>query len=394
MNLNDIKVGIIGGGQLGKMLLQEAKKLDLYVCVLAPSKDSPAGRIADELIIGNLYDGDKISELVKKCNVTTYEIEHINTEILCRLEKEGYKIYPSPKILRTINNKYIQKQFLRKNNLPTLEFEKNSDLETIASKFGFPFVQKACTGGYDGRGVKIIKTDKDFENALKCDSFAEKYVEFEKELAVIVSRGIDGEVQVFPVVEMMFNYNKNICDMIICPGRIEKYLAEEAQKLAIKCVELLDGVGVFAIEMFLTKDNKLLINEIAPRVHNSGHHTIESCITSQFQQHIRAICNLPLGATDVIIPSVMVNILGEEGKNGHPFYKGLNDIMKISGVNVHIYGKKTVRPFRKMGHITVVDKSIAKAFSKATQIKEILRATSLEGDSYEKQKENWNNNGQ
>ncbi|RKD29039.1 5-(carboxyamino)imidazole ribonucleotide synthase [Thermohalobacter berrensis] len=379
MNLNDTKVGIIGGGQLGKMLIQEAKKMDFYVCVLAPSINSPAAKIADEVIVGDLYDEEKISEIVKKCDVTTYEIEHINTDILCSLEEEGYRIYPSPKILKTINNKYVQKEFLRKNNLPTPEFEKISDLKYTASKFGFPFVQKACIGGYDGRGVEVIKTEKDFSNALECDSFAEKYVEFEKELAVIVSRGINGEVKVFPVVEMMFDHNKNICDRIIAPGRIEKDIVEKVQEIAIKCVELLDGVGVFAIEMFLTKGGRVLINEIAPRVHNSGHYTIEACVTSQFEQHIRAICNLPLGSTDLIIPAVMVNILGEEGKNGHPFYKGLEDIMKISGVNIHIYGKKIVKPFRKMGHITVVDKSVEKAFSKATQVNRILKAISLEG---------------
>ncbi|EOD00162.1 5-(carboxyamino)imidazole ribonucleotide synthase [Caldisalinibacter kiritimatiensis] len=383
MNLNDIRVGIIGGGQLGKMLIQEAKKMDFYVCVLTPSADSPAAKIADEIIVGDLYDEDKISDIVRKCDVTTYEIEHINTDILCSLEEEGHKIYPYPKILKTINNKYVQKEFLRKNNLPTSEFEKISDLNDIASKFGFPFVQKACVGGYDGRGVKVIKSEKDFNSALECDSFAEKYVEFEKEFSVIVSRGINGEVKVFPVVEMMFDENKNICDKIISPGRIERYITEQAQEIAINCIELLNGVGVFAIEMFLTKDKKVLINEIAPRVHNSGHHTIESCITSQFEQHIRAICNLPLGGADLIIPSVMVNILGEEGEYGHPFYKGLEDVMKISGVNVHIYGKKTIKPFRKMGHITVVDNDIEKALGKAMKVNKMLRAISLEGDNHE-----------
>lgn len=383
MNLNDIKVGIIGGGQLGKMLVQEAKKMDFYVCVLTPSLDSPAAKIADEVIAGDLYDEDKISEIVIKCDVTTYEIEHINTDILYRLEEEGYRIYPSPKILKTINNKYVQKEFLRKNNLPTSEFEKITHLKDIALKYGFPFVQKACVGGYDGRGVKVIKSEKDFNNALECDSFAEKYVEFEKELAVIVSRGINKEVKVFPVIEMMFDDDKNICDKIISPGRIERDIAEKAQEIAIKCVELLDGVGVFAIEMFLTKDKRVLINEIAPRVHNSGHHTIESCVTSQFEQHIRAICNLPLGATDLIIPSVMVNILGKEGGYGHPFYEGLQDVMEISGVNVHIYGKKTIKPFRKMGHITVVDNDIEKALLKAMKVDKMLKAISLEGDKHE-----------
>lgn len=376
MNPRNFKIGIIGGGQLGKMLVQEAKRMDFTVVVLDPELKSPGGQLADEHIVGGLNDSVKIRELVEKCDVTTFEIENINTEILLKLEDEGNTILPSPRVLDVIKDKSKQKEMLVNNNLPTAKWERIKDVKETAKSLGLPFVQKACCGGYDGRGVYIIKNESDFEKALDTESLGEECVNIEKELAVMVARNTERETKSFPVVEMVFNEAENICDMIVAPGKIDKELERRVKELAVKTVEALSGVGVFGVEMFLTKDNEILINEIAPRVHNSGHYTIESCITSQFEQHLRAICGMPLGSAELIIPSVVVNILGEEGHYGNPYYRGLKNVLAIPGVNVHIYGKEHIKPFRKMGHVTVVDKDIEKAIEKAFMVKENLSSIS------------------
>ncbi|MFO7887024.1 MAG: 5-(carboxyamino)imidazole ribonucleotide synthase [Eubacteriales bacterium] len=384
MNPKKFTIGIIGGGQLGKMLTREAKQMDFSVIALDPTPGSPGGSMADEQIIGNFYDKDKIIELVKKCDVTTFEIEHIDTEVLAELEKEGHKIYPSPKVLEIIKDKSLQKEMLMENNIPTSRWEIISDLGETGKSLGFPFIQKSCMGGYDGRGVFLIGGEKDFENALKVESFGEEYIDFKKELAVLVSRDIDGKIKSFPIVEMVFDQDANICDTVIAPARVDGIIADKARDIAIKCIEVLEGVGVFAVEMFLTDENEILVNEIAPRVHNSGHFTIEACMTSQFQQHIRAICGIPLGETDSLIPSVVVNILGEEDEKGSPYYKGFKEALEISGVNIHIYGKDLVKPYRKMGHVTISDRDIEKAIYKAGKVKKILKAIAKEEDKYEK----------
>jgi 5-(carboxyamino)imidazole ribonucleotide synthase len=384
MNPKEFNIGIIGGGQLGKMLISESKQMDLIVVVLDPTPESPAGRLADEQIIGDLYDKDKISELVKKCDVTTFEIEHIDTAILAELEKKGHKIYPSPKVLEIIKDKSLQKKMLVENNIPTAEWEMISDIKITGNKLGLPFIQKSCRGGYDGRGVNLIRHEGDYKNALKEESFGEKYVDFKKELSVIVARDLDGKMKSFPIVEMVFNEGENICDTVIAPARIDRVIGEKAEEIAYKCVEVLQGVGVFAVEMFLTKEDEILVNEIAPRVHNSGHYTIEACITSQFQQHIRAICGIPLGETESLIPAVVVNILGEENEKGNPYYKGFKEVLEISGVNIHIYGKDIVKPYRKMGHLTIVDRDIEKAIEKSERAKKILKAIAVKGDNNEK----------
>jgi len=384
MNPKKFTIGIIGGGQLGKMLTREAKQMDFSVIALDPTPGSPGGSMADEQIIGNFYDKDKIIELVKKCDVTTFEIEHIDTEVLAELEKEGHKIYPSPKVLEIIKDKSLQKEMLMENNIPTSRWEIISDLGETGKSLGFPFIQKSCMGGYDGRGVFLIGGEKDFENALKVESFGEEYIDFKKELAVLVSRDIDGKIKSFPIVEMVFDQDANICDTVIAPARVDGIIADKARDIAIKCIEVLEGVGVFAVEMFLTDENEILVNEIAPRVHNSGHFTIEACMTSQFQQHIRAICGISLGETDSLIPSVVVNILGEEDEKGSPYYEGFKEALEISGVNIHIYGKDLVKPYRKMGHVTIIDRDIEKAIYKAGKVKKILKAIAKEEDKYEK----------
>ena len=384
MNPKNFKIGIIGGGQLGKMLTREAKQMDFKVVALDPTPGSPGGSMADEQIIGDFYDREKIIELVKKCDVTTIEIEHIDTEVLTELEKEGHKIYPSPSILEIIKDKSLQKEMMVGNNIPTSRWEMISDLRETGKKLGFPFIQKSCRGGYDGRGVFLIRNEEDFENALKGESFGEKYIDFKKELAVLVARGIDGKIKCFPLVEMVFDEGANICDTVIAPARIDSNTADKARNMAIKCIEVLGGVGVFAVEMFLTEDDEILVNEIAPRVHNSGHFTIEACMTSQFQQHVRAICGLPLGETESMIPSVVVNIIGEEDDKGTPYYEGFKEALKIPGVNIHIYGKDIVKPYRKMGHVTITDRDIEKAISKSKKVKRILKAIAKEENSYEK----------
>lgn len=374
----DYKIGIIGGGQLGKMMVQEAKKMGFYVAILDPTEDSPAGQIADEQIISDFQDEEKIKELVYKSDIVTYEIEHINTKILKELEVKGHIIYPSPQTLEIIQDKSKQKEMLDKNNIPTSKWERVGDIYSISKKFGFPMIQKSCKGGYDGRGVLTIKEEKDFDNLLKGDSFIEEFVEFEKEIAMMVARNTKGEVKCYPLVEMIFDERANICDIVTAPASVDEKIENEAKEIAIKCVEGVNGVGVFGVEMFLTKDGRILVNEMAPRPHNSGHYTIEACSTSQFEQHIRAILGLPLGRTDLLLPAAVVNILGEKNYFGVPDYIGVNDVLSIGGVNLHIYGKKSTKPFRKMGHVTIIDKSINEVIEKANKVKEVLKVISKE----------------
>ncbi|WP_423792805.1 5-(carboxyamino)imidazole ribonucleotide synthase [Methanocaldococcus indicus] len=362
-----MNIGVIGGGQLGKMLGLKARKFSFDIKVLDPNPKCPASQVA-EVVVGDLYDEKKIKELVEWCDITTFEIEKTNTTILKELYDDGYKIYPSPYVLEIIQDKYIQKEFLKKHNIPVPKYKKIDSLDEIKE---FPVVLKARKGGYDGRGVLILKSEEDLKNAFNTPSYIEELVDIKMELAIMVARNLDGDIKCHPVVEMAFDERANICDTVIAPGRIPDDVKEEAKKIAIKIVEAFNTAGIFGIEMFLTRDNKILVNEIAPRVHNSGHYTIESCITCQFEQHLRAICNFPLGDTTQTIPAVMVNILGEgEGK---PKIYGLNEALSIPGVSVHIYGKDYVKPFRKMGHITVVDKDINKAIEKANKVKYILK---------------------
>lgn len=369
-----IKIGIIGGGQLGKMLTQKAKKMGFYVEILDPTPDSPAAQVADNQIVGDFYDENKLKELVEKNDVITYDIEHVNIKILKQLFDKGYKIYPSPYLLELIQDKLTQKHLLNKAGIPVPKFDKVEKLDPLCfEKFGFPCVQKARKGGYDGRGVVVLKDRGDLEKAIKAEAILEEFIDFEKELAVMVARNTEGEIKCYPVVEMVFNERANICDMVIVPARVEKEIEEQARKIAIKSIEALDGVGIFGVEMFLTKDGKVLLNEIAPRPHNSGHYTIEACLTCQFEQHIRAITGLPLGSTELLSPAVMVNLLGEEGYEGPPIVEGLNKALAIPGLSFHFYGKKETRPLRKMGHVTILDKNLERAIEKAKEVKDILK---------------------
>ncbi|HHW04049.1 MAG TPA: 5-(carboxyamino)imidazole ribonucleotide synthase [Thermoanaerobacterales bacterium] len=375
----DLKIGIIGGGQLGKMMAQEARKLGFRILVLDPTPGCPAAGISDAQIVADFYNAEKIKELVEKSDISTYEIEHIDTSVLKELVKNGHIVHPSPEVLETIKDKSKQKQMLNRKNIPTARWKMvERDLYSEVVDFGIPAVQKSCRGGYDGRGVFVIRERQDIPKALKSDSFLEEMVDIEKELAVMVARSARGEIKCYPVVEMAFDERANICDTVIAPARVDRRIQEEASDMAASCVEALDGVGIFGIEMFLTGDGKILVNEIAPRPHNSGHYTIEACVTSQFEQHLRAIAGFPLGSTELLIPAVMVNILGEDGYEGPPHFEGVEDVLAIPGASIHIYGKKTTKPFRKMGHVTIVDKNMERALEKAETVKRKLKVKSYQ----------------
>jgi len=377
---HNLKIGIIGGGQLGKMMTQEAKKMGFYVTILDPTPNSPAGQLADEQLVGGFHDRNKIKELVERCDVTTYDIEDIDAVVLKELVEAGHLIHPSPQILEVIQDKWKQKEVLARSGIPIARYRKVEEgaLAAAVEEFGFPVVQKACRGGYDGRGVFVIRTRDDTGRALKVESFLEEFVDIEKELAVMVARSAAGEIKCHPVVEMAFDEAANICDMVVAPAEVAQKIQDESRQIAVAVVESLGGVGIFGIEMFLDKAGNVLVNEIAPRPHNSGHYTIEACITSQFEQHIRAIMGLPLGSTELLTPAVMVNILGGEGYEGRAMFQGIRETLQIPGAALHLYGKRITRPFRKMGHVTVVDKDVENALEKAQRIKTLLRVVSEE----------------
>ncbi len=369
-----MRLGIIGGGQLGKMTAQVAKRMGFYVTVLDPWPRCPAEHIADAQIVGGLYDAARLRQLAMVSDVMTYDVEHIDTETLKELHNQGHLIYPSPYLLAVIQDKFKQNQIFEKNGIPTPRFMAVDELTSAhLAQARFPIVQKARKGGYDGRGVVILQGLEEIEKALKVPSVIEEFVDFSKELAVIVARNPAGETACYPVVEMVFDDRTNICDIVTAPARIDAITAARAQQIALQTVESLDGVGVFGIEMFLTRDGEILVNEVAPRPHNSGHYTIEACITSQFEQLIRAISGLPLGATTLLKPVAMLNLLGEPGYSGTPRIEGLQQTLAIPGVSFHLYGKEITKPFRKMGHVTVIDDDLDQAIAKIYQVKNILK---------------------
>lgn len=376
----NLKIGIIGGGQLGKMMTQEAKKMGFYVTILDPTPNSPASQLADEQLVGGFHDRNQIRHLVTRNDVTTYDIEDIDAVALKELVEEGHTVHPSPQILEIIQDKLKQKDALDRSGIPTARYRNVEDgaLTAVLEDFGFPVVQKACRGGYDGRGVFVIRTRDDIGRALKGESFLEEFVDIEKELAVMVARTDSGEIKCHPVVEMVFDEAANICDYVVAPAQVEQKIQDGSMQIAVAAVEMLGGVGIFGVELFLDKAGKVLVNEIAPRPHNSGHYTIEACVTSQFEQHIRAITGLPLGSTELLTPAVMINLLGDVGHQGPAMLQGVRDTLQISGAALHLYGKKTTRPFRKMGHVTVVDKNAGNALEKAQRIKSLLRVVSEE----------------
>lgn len=371
-NYSNIKLGIIGGGQLGKIMSQKAKKMGFHVTILDPTFNCPAAQVSDKHIVGGFHDNEKLEQLVQETDVTTFELEHVDTTILKELFDNGHNIHPSPYVIELIQNKYEQKKLLDERGVPVPAY-KNVESEEDLSSFGFPVIQKAKKEGYDGKGVYMLKSLQDVKNAIKAESFIEELVDIDKELAIIVARNIEGEIKCYPVVEMLFDDRTNICDIVMAPAKISKEIEEQALEISIKSIEVLNGVGIFGVELFLTGSGKILVNEIAPRPHNSGHYTVEACATSQFEQIIRAVTNLPLGSTKLVSPSVMVNLLGEEGYEGEPFIHGIHDALSIPELSFHFYGKSFTKPFRKMGHITVLDDDIDVALEKAMQAKSILK---------------------
>ncbi len=378
---SDFKLGILGGGQLGKMLLNDTRKFDIYTCVLDPSNEAPCKIASNEFYQGDLMDFDTVYNFGKKVNVLTIEIENVNVDALEKLEQENVTVYPSSKTLRTIQNKAKQKLFYVDHNLPTAPFSRFAYKDEILTAvehdtLDFPFVWKSAQFGYDGTGVKVIRSYSDLYELPNVECITEDLVPFKNELAVIVCRNAKGDVKVYPVVEMEFHPEANQVEYVICPARINKEVALKAELIALKASAAFKHVGLLAVEMFQTIDDEILINEVAPRPHNSGHHTIEASYTSQFEQHIRAVLDLPLGKTDSKAGGIMVNLVGSEGFTGDVVYENIEDIMKMDGVTPHIYGKKQTRPFRKMGHVTIVHEDLNEARKIAEKVKNTIKVIS------------------
>ncbi len=376
---SDFILGILGGGQLGKMLLAETRKFDIQTYVLDPSDEAPCKIGCNQFFKGDLMDFETVYNFGKKANVVTFEIELVNLEALEKLENEGIKVFPSPKTLRLIQNKGVQKDFYIKNNIPTADYRRFETTETLKSEIAnlkLPFVWKCAEFGYDGTGVKIIRTLSDLDNLPNVECISEEMIPFKNELAVIVCRNPSGEIKTYPVVEMEFHPEANQVEYVICPARIEKQVAEKAQAIALKVSEAFNHVGLLAVEMFQTEKDEIIVNEVAPRPHNSGHYSIEASYTSQFENHLRAIINLPLGNTASKVAGIMVNLVGEENYSGNVVYQNIEEILEWDGVTPHIYGKKQTRPFRKMGHVTIVNKDIAEARKIAEEVKNTIRVIS------------------
>ena len=369
------KLGILGGGQLGRMLIQEAVNFNIHISVLDPSVNAPCADLANNFVVGNFNDYQTVLDFGKTVDVLTIEIEHVNIEALEELERLGKKVFPRPQALRTIQDKGLQKQFYKANDIPTAPFHLIDNAEdALLFKEKGPFMQKLRKGGYDGKGVTPLRTESEFNAAFNAPSVLEEFVPFVKELAVIVARNENGELATFPLVEMEFNPDANLVEFIFSPANVNIEIENNAKNIATDIANKLEHVGLLAIELFLTEDGNLLVNEIAPRPHNSGHHTIEACFVSQYGMHLRAILNMPLGSTGLRTPAVMINLLGEKGFEGKARYENIEEVLHTEGAYIHLYGKEDTKPFRKMGHITVCNsnleeaKNIARRFLKEVRV--------------------------
>ena len=355
------------------MLIQSGIDFNIPFTVLDPDPAAPCAGLA-EFHCGKLTDYNTVMEFGEKCDIITIEIENVNTDALKELVSMGKKVFPQPEVIELIQDKRVQKTFYRDNGIPTAEFFLTDNAQAVRNHRDFlPFVNKRGREGYDGRGVQLIRVEKDLDNAWDAPGLVEKLIDFEKEISVIVARNARGEVKTFPVVEMVFHPVQNLVEYLFAPAEIPSTVAAEADRIARKIIATLGMTGLLAVEMFIARDGKILVNEIAPRPHNSGHQTIEANITSQYEQHLRAILDLPLGDTTTILPSAMVNLLGEPGYSGPARYQGFEEVMKTPGIFVHLYGKKITKPFRKMGHVTIVENDVAALRSKADFVKETLK---------------------
>jgi len=380
MSIINKKIGIVGGGQLGKMMILEAKRLGFYVAVLDPTADCPASSICDLHIVGGFNDAPGYHELAKRVDVITYEFEHINADALETLEQAGHKIYPSVSALKTIKNKYYQKTALKAKDIPVPRFVKVSTMDEILEygkqeNYGYPLMLKTTTGGYDGKGNAVINNEAEIENAFgqlgngEKELMLEEFIAFDKEISIIACRGIGGEKTIYPVAEN--THANSILDTTIVPARIDAKAGEKAADIAERVMTVFEGVGTFCVEMFVTGDGEIYVNEVAPRPHNSGHYTIEACFANQFENHIRAIVGLPFGDTSLLTPAVMVNLIGES--NGIAELIGLEEAYQDPNVHVHYYAKKESKTDRKMGHFTVVGDDIDNAIKSAERLKSVLK---------------------
>ncbi|MFZ5552457.1 MAG: 5-(carboxyamino)imidazole ribonucleotide synthase [Bacteroidota bacterium] len=376
---SSFQLGVLGGGQLGRMFIQEALNYNVSIHILDPDASAPCKDIASSFTNGKLTDEVTVLNFGKNKNLLTIEIEHVSVEALKKLEASGIPVYPQPHLLEMIQDKGLQKEFYKSNGIPTADFFiVNNIPEILQYASHFPFFQKLRKGGYDGRGVMKLTNPGDLSAAFSEPSVLEKMVDFEKEISVIVARNTKGEIAHFPVVECEFSPKANLVEFLFAPALLSPSIEKTAVEIARKVAEKMQIVGLLAVEMFVTKQGEVLVNEVAPRPHNSGHHTIEANVTSQYEQHLRAILGLPLGSTELIRPAVMVNLLGEEGHSGEAVYEGMEELMKMEGVFIHLYGKKHTRPFRKMGHVTVIGKTIDDAREKALIVKQKLKVVTTE----------------
>jgi len=376
------KIGIIGGGQLGKMILNETNKWSLNISILDSNKNSPCKNLCNGFYVGDLLDYETVLNFGRKCDLITYEIEHINTQALFDLEKEGITVYPKPETLKIIQDKNSQKEFYKRNELPTADFSFYSNVNDLKigikeGKVEFPCVWKKTKFGYDGFGVKILKSVEDLNDIPESEMIIEKLIPFQKEIAVIIARNSKGKIKNFDVVEMEFNEISNQVEFVISPSNISEEIKKNAIKIAIETAEQFNLIGLLAVEMFLTEDNQILINEVAPRPHNSGHFTLDACNTSQFEQHIRAILGLELGDVSQKGNAIMLNLVGEENSFGKVIYSNLDNALNDDSSYVHIYGKEETRPNRKMGHITIICDNFEDAYKKAKNLKNTIKVKSI-----------------
>ena len=370
-------IGILGGGQLGRMLIQSAIDFNLDISILDPDPAAPCCDIAHRFVQGDFKDYETVLAFGRDCQVVTIEIENVNTEALDQLVKEGVVVYPQPDIIRLIQDKRLQKQFYLENNIPTAEFVVVDNKEEATNqKHLLPAFFKLGKAGYDGRGVQKISATDDFENLLPGPGLLERQIDFDKEISVIVARNQSGAIITYPTVELVFNPQHHLVEFLFSPARISEEQEIRAQELARTVISSLNMVGLLAVEMFLDKNGEILVNEIAPRPHNSGHQTIEGNVTSQYEQLWRAILNWPLGSTDIQFPTAMVNLLGEPEFQGTAVYQGLDEVLAIKGAHVHLYGKKITKPFRKMGHVTISDIDHNGLEEKARLVKKHLKIIS------------------
>lgn len=372
----NFKVGILGGGQLGRMLIQSGIDFNIPFAVLDPDEAAPCSGLT-EFHQGKLTDYETVMKFGRGCDIITIEIENVNTKALHDLAQQGKKVFPEPQVIELIQDKRTQKKFYEANQIPTAAFILTENAADVRQHKDFlPAVHKLGREGYDGRGVKMLNSEKDLPDAFDAPGVLEKRIDFDREISVIVARNTKGEIKTFPAVEMVFHPTHNLVEYLFSPARLPETVLSEADSIARSIITRLKMTGILAVEMFVTKEKNVLVNEIAPRPHNSGHQTIEGNVTSQYEQHLRAILGLPLGDTRALVPSAMVNLLGEPGFTGPAKYTGFEEVISLPGVFVHLYGKQTTKPFRKMGHVTIIDEDADRLKKNVTFVKNTLKVIS------------------